>query len=242
MVEHSPLTGIAPHVKLVAVFFFVVSVAVTPRQAVWAFLVDGVVLLAGFGVARVGLSAIWKRLAILGPVIISAVVLPFLVGGETVPVAGFSLSVDGLWGAWNLLAKAGLGFGASVLLLSTTSVAGVISALSVLRLPPLLVAIVASMLRYLDVIVEEVGRTRQAMAARGYNPKWFWEVKPLALASGSLFVRSFERAERVHTAMVARGFSGTMPTSSSAAGWRSWAVVIWGPVCAACAAGSALIV
>jgi cobalt/nickel transport system permease protein len=49
------------------------------------------------------------------------------------------------------------------------------------------------------------------MASRGYEPRWLWQGGPLAQSAGSLFIRSFERGERVHQAMVARGFSGRIP-------------------------------
>ena len=72
-------------------------------------------------------------------------------------------------------------------------------------------AIVGFMVRYLDLLVEQVHRTRQAMAARCHEPRWLWQSRPLASSMGVTFVRSYERGERVHQAMLARGYAGTMP-------------------------------
>ena len=57
------------------------------------------------------------------------------------------------------------------------------------------------------------GRTETIVLATplGYEPRWLWQTGPLAQSAGSLFVRSFERGERVHQAMVARGFNGRIP-------------------------------
>jgi cobalt/nickel transport system permease protein len=49
------------------------------------------------------------------------------------------------------------------------------------------------------------------MAARGYAPRWIGQARALATAGGALFIRSYERGERVYQAMLARGFSGSMP-------------------------------
>jgi cobalt/nickel transport system permease protein len=49
------------------------------------------------------------------------------------------------------------------------------------------------------------------MVARAHDPRWLWQAKPIASAAGALFVRSYERGERVHAAMLARGFNGTIP-------------------------------
>jgi cobalt/nickel transport system permease protein len=81
------------------------------------------------------------------------------------------------------------------------------------------------MVRYLEILVGEVGRMRVAMTSRGYDPRWLWQAKPIATGAGALFVRSYERGERVHAAMLSRGFNGVMPTwdapTGSAAAWAS---------------------
>ncbi len=78
-------------------------------------------------------------------------------------------------------------------------------------MPAVVTSIAAFMIRYLEVVAAELGRMRTAMTARGYDPRWLAQTRPLAASAGALFVRSYERGERVHAAMLARGFSGTMP-------------------------------
>jgi cobalt/nickel transport system permease protein len=63
--------------------------------------------------------------------------------------------------------------------------------------------------------------------------------RTLGHAAGALFVRCYERGERVHLAMLARGYTGTMPArEGAAAGPRAWATAFALPV----AAGAVLAV
>jgi cobalt/nickel transport system permease protein len=64
---------------------------------------------------------------------------------------------------------------------------------------------------------------RIARIARGHDPRFLWQVGATARGVGQLFVRSYERGERVHLAMVSRGFAGTMPDPGGAAvAGRTW--------------------
>jgi cobalt/nickel transport system permease protein len=126
-------------------------------------------------------------------------------------VLGLTLSIEGLWGAWTILAKATLGVGASIVVSATSTVPDLIRGMGRLRVPRVITAIAGFMVRYLDIVAGEFSRRRVAMASRGYEPRWLWQTGPLAQSAGSLFIRSFERGERVHQAMVARGFNGRIP-------------------------------
>ena len=92
--------------------------------------------------------------------------------------------------------------------MATTSVPALLGGLRRLRVPSLLVAIAGSMVRYLDVIAGEVHRMDVARRSRGYQGRWLWQGKAVAAGAGALFVRAYERGERVHLAMLARGYDG----------------------------------
>ena len=77
-----------------------------------------------------------------------------------------------------------------------------------LRVPPVFVSIMSFMVRYMELMADSLARMRTAMTARGYDPRWLWQAKPIASSAGALFVRSYERGERIHAAMVARGIRG----------------------------------
>ncbi|MDA2944142.1 MAG: cobalt ECF transporter T component CbiQ [Actinomycetota bacterium] len=208
----SAVHGLAPEAKLVALVGFVVAAALTPRTSVWAFGVYAVAIWLVVFVSHVPVRVVLRRLAVIVPFVIFAVLIPFIGGGEQTQVLGVSLSVDGLWAMWNILAKASIGATASIVLSATTRVPDVLTGLTRLRVPRVLVAIIAFMMRYLDLLVRQLGRMRTSMTARCHDPRWLWQVKPIASSAGALFVRSYERGERVHQAMLARGYTGTMPT------------------------------
>lgn len=209
---HTRVHRLAPEVKVAAAFAFVLFVAITPREAVWAFAVHAAVIVAVMAAARLSARFVAGRLLVVVPFLAFALLLPFVAGGDQVEVAGVEVSREGLWGMFNILAKATIGAAVSIVLAGTTEAPRILTGLERLRVPAAFTTIAAFMLRYLELLAGEVGRMRTAMAARGYAPRWLWQARPVATAAGALFVRSYERGERVHAAMVARGFDGTMPT------------------------------
>lgn len=201
-----------PQVKLVALFTFVVVVVLTPREQIWAFagyavLLLGVTLLAGLSPALVA-----RRMVVELPFIAFALLLPFFAQGPTTEIGPISLSIDGLWGAWNILAKGTLGVAASVILAATTEPRSLLLGLERLKMPPVLVHIATFMLRYFELILGEMHRMRVARESRGFEARHLGHVRVLAHSAGALFIRSYERGERVHLAMLSRGYAGTMPS------------------------------
>ncbi|MFJ9340125.1 cobalt ECF transporter T component CbiQ [Streptomyces sp. NPDC101733] len=226
---HSPVHELPPHCKLAATFAFVVVVVSTPREAMWAFGLYAVLIAAVAAAARIPAGFLLRRLLIEVPFVLFAVLMPFVAEGERVDVLGMSLSVSGLWGAWNVLAKGTLGVAASVLLASTTELRALLLGLQRLRLPPLLVQIASFMIRYGDVITGELRRMSIARRSRGFEARGIRHWGVLAKTAGALFIRSYERGERVYLAMVSRGYAGSMPVidevTASRAQWAYAAVL-----------------
>lgn len=208
---HTRVHHLAPHVKVAAAVAFVFAVALTPRSTLWPYAVDAAVLVAVIRVARLRPRFVATRALVVLPFVGFAVLIPFVASGERVDVLGVAVSEEGLRSAAHVLAKALLGVVTSIVLAATTELPRLLAGLDRLRVPPVLTQIAGFMLRYLEVVVGELRRMRTSMTARGYDPRWIGQVRPIAAASGALFVRSYERGERVHRAMLARGYDGTMP-------------------------------
>jgi cobalt/nickel transport system permease protein len=100
---------------------------------------------------------------------------------------------------------------ASLTLAATTEPRHLLAGLERLHVPNLLVQIMGFMVRYLDVVTDEMARMRVARESRGFNARNVRHWPILARSSGALFIRSYERGERVHLAMLSRGYTGTMP-------------------------------
>lgn len=209
--EHSPVHALPPHVKIVATFTFATTVAVTPHRAVPVYALAALLIAAVARVARVRLRFVAVRLVVVVPFLLVGAMVPFVASGPRTQILGVSVAADGLVAGFGIAARATLGAAASILLAATTEVPRLLRGLDRLRVPPVLTQIATFMVRYLEVVAGELGRMRTAMVARGHDPRWLWQARPVAAATGALFVRSYERGERVHAAMLARGYTGTMP-------------------------------
>lgn len=231
---HSRVHSLAPQSKLVAQFAFVFIVVTTPRQAFWAFAAYAVILLALTRLAELPFGFVLKRLVIELPFIAFAIMLPFIGRGERVDVVGLSLSRDGLWGAWNIVAKATLGLGASIVMAATTTMPQFLRGFERLHMPRALTSTATFMIRYFDVIADEMHRMKVARQSRGHDPKWIWQARAVAASAGALFIRSYERGERVHLAMLSRGYAGSLPQSDEDSGASAdWALSLSVPALAA---------
>jgi cobalt/nickel transport system permease protein len=201
-------------VKIVALFVFVLAVVSTPSSTFWAFAVYAALLVGAVALAKLPGATVVRRLAVETPFVVFALLLPFVATGPRVDVLGVSVSESGVLGSWNVLAKGTLGVLAAIVLSASTAPRELLAGLERLRLPPILVAILSFMVRYLSVVSGDLQRMRIARESRGYTGGRAGHLKAVAAGAGALFVRSFERGERVHLAMQARGYTGTMPVLS----------------------------
>jgi cobalt/nickel transport system permease protein len=208
---HSPVHRAPAHLKIVGLMAFVLLVVATPREL---FPVFGVYLVLIGGVvawSAVPVSYLLKRMVVEVPFVLFAVLVPFVAHGPQTQVLGIAVSEPGLLAAWGLLAKGTLGVLASLTVAATTEPQDLLAGLERLRLPTLLMQIIGFMVRYLDVVTTEMQRMRIARESRGFSARdpRHWPV--LARSAGALFIRSYERGERVHLAMLSRGYTGRLP-------------------------------
>lgn len=214
---HSPVHRAPAHLKVLALLAFVGVVVATPKD--W-FAAHGLLLLvlaAVVAVSRVPPPYLIRRLVVEVPFVVFALLMPFIATGPRTEVLGLSVSEAGLLAGWALLAKGTLGVLASLTLAATTEPRDLLAGLERLRLPQQLVQIMSFMIRYVDVVTDEMRRMRVARESRGFtarNPR-HWPV--VARSAGALFIRSYERGERVHLAMLSRGYTGQLPRTRPSA-------------------------
>lgn len=241
-VDDSLVHRLPAHVKVVALVTFVAAVVATPREVFWAFGLHALALAAAIGVSRVPPLLLLRRLVVEVPFVVFAVLMPFVAVGPRTEIGPLSLSIAGLWGAWALLAKGTLGALASLLLASTTQPAALVAGLARLRMPQRLVEILAFMVRYLDVVIGELHRMRIARESRGFAGRSLAAWPVIAGSAGALFIRSFERGERVHLAMLSRGYAGNLHLADGApAAGAAWSRALALPVSSAAVAATAII-
>ena len=191
---HSPVHRAPAHLKVLALLGFMLLVVATPGDWLPAY--------AGY-------------LAVLVPFVVFALLMPFIATGARVDVLGVAVSQPGLTAAWTLLVKGTLGVLASLTLAATTEPRDLLAGLERLRVPNLLVQIMGFMVRYLDVVTTEMQRMKIARESRGFTARDVRHWPVIARSAGALFIRSYERGERVHLAMLSRGYTGTLPRLSA---------------------------
>ena len=220
---HGPLHHVAPEAKVLATLGLILAAVFAKREAMWAFVLFAVLIIAIAVWARIPLRRLARRLTVEVPFVAFALLMPFVGRAPKVAVGPLDLSREGLWTGWNVLAKGTIGVAATGVLSFTTAVPDLLRGLDRLKVPKLFTAIAGFMVRYTEVLRGESDRMRVAHVSRGDNPRFLWQAKALASSSGLLFVRGYEHGERVHLAMESRGFTGVMPElDARRANARDW--------------------
>jgi cobalt/nickel transport system permease protein len=208
----SSIHRLDPRAKIVGLAGITVVAVSTPLSAWPAFVACAVALGAIAAAARIPPRTVWSRVKVILPLVVFvAAFVPFVRGGPAVELGPLSLSEAGLATFALVTAKAAIGAVSAVLLAATTSFPDILHGLERLRMPRLLTVIAGFMYRYVFVIADEARRMRSALAARAYRPRHLGQVAALGRMVTGLFLRSYERGERVYVAMLARGYEGTMP-------------------------------
>jgi cobalt/nickel transport system permease protein len=204
-----PLHRLDARVKLVATLAFVVTVVATPVGS-WRPLAAEAMALAFV----VGLSGVPPRELLARWLGFVALVgfLALMVAPAHPRRAELGLGAVVL----TILAKNSLAFLATLVLVNVTPFRKLLVGLRRLGMPPVLVATLQFMYRYLHVLADELDRMVKARRSRTFRRSGRLDWGLLTGLIGVLFVRAFERGERVHAAMIARGWDGTIRTLDEA--------------------------
>ena len=215
----SPIHRFDARAKILVFLSFVVFVVLTPIRDLEKFPLYFGLILAMSAAARLPAAYLFKRSCLVLPfVFVIAMFLPFLREGEVIyrfRCLGFEIELvrEGLWIFANILVKAYLSAFAMLVLSSTTPFPHILKGLETFGTPSLVCMILSFLYRYLFIIVDEAMRMRQAAEARGVGSSTMaTRLKVLAAMIGGLFVRTFDRSERVYSAMISRGFSEKIHT------------------------------
>lgn len=218
----SPVHALDARVKLLLALACVLALALLPPGS-WAGLLACAALIWWAVLrSRVGLRTILGRAFVALPFALVAVTLVFARPGAPL----FSLSLGplrltatdaGLVAFLSVLLKSWLSVQAVLLLTATTHFTAVLYALRALRLPAVLVATLSFAYRYLFVMVDEAQRMLRARESRAAalpgrrgGGSLAWRAAVTGRMAGTLFLRAYERSERIYVAMLSRGYSGEL--------------------------------
>ncbi|MDA1015373.1 MAG: energy-coupling factor transporter transmembrane component T [Planctomycetota bacterium] len=168
------------------------------------------VIFIGHSVARIPLVYLLRRLLLFLPMVMMlSISLPAAEGFNT--SAGWTLM-------FSILFRSSLAFMAMLWLINVLPFDRMLTTLRRLWIPEVLLSMLAFMHRYLFVLWEELGRMTTARQARTFGKASLWfRWQSSARMVGTLLIRAMTRAERVHQAMLARGWDGRMRSIDPAA-------------------------
>jgi cobalt/nickel transport system permease protein len=219
--KSSRLHGLDPRAKVVLAVLFILTCSLIPVGAWAGFAALLAFVILASAASKLGWTFALRRSYVALPFVLVAVPLLFTVPGEVIfemPWVGWTVSVQGLERFLSLLLRSWIAIQAAILLTAVTSFPNLLWALGALRLPRALVATIGFMVRYSFVLADEAARMMRARASRAARPGGtgrppiLWQARVAGNMVGSLFLRALERSERVHAAMMARGYDGQMPS------------------------------
>ena len=240
--QNSPLHHLSPVVKALGTVFFIFSNALLPDGAWVAFGVSWLGIIGLNLAAHLGWDFTLKRSFIALPFALAAITAVFALPGAplaTLHFLGMELVATdaGLLRFLSIVTRSWLSVQVAILLVAATQFPDLIHALEHLRLPRMLITIIAFLYRYIFVLSDEVLRLLRARQARSavlpprrknfpYDAQKgrtevattksggsaLWRAQVAGNMVGQLFLRSYERSDRIYNAMLSRGYQGHIRT------------------------------
>ncbi|OGO37324.1 MAG: cobalt ECF transporter T component CbiQ [Chloroflexi bacterium RBG_16_57_11] len=219
---HSTIHQLDARIKFVLAVAFIFITALTPIAAWPVYILLFALAISVEVLSELGVGFVLRRAVLALPFILAALPVIFTIAGPAL----FSLSI----GPWTLTAtipgierfvsialKSWISVQVAIVLATSTPFPDLLVAMRAVHVPRLLVAIFGLMWRYLFVFADEALRLIRARTARSGEAdlaglkaggSLLWRARIAGGMAGNLFLRAFERSDRIYMAMVARGYDG----------------------------------
>lgn len=204
---------LSPRTRILCSFLLVFAIALTANGQWLTWAIYGSVMVVFIYISGVKFITLLRQVMIefvfVGMILLGTL---FRDGGTVLWSWGWlQITTEGLTILISVTLKVFLSLTALNTLILTTNITDILQGLLDLRMPHLLVAIMASMYRYINVLRREFITMQRAANSRNLMLN-----KPAARLVigniiGSLFLRTYERGERIYQAMLARGYQGLTP-------------------------------
>ena len=209
-------------VKLVLAVAFIFTAALTPVGAWPVYLLLFALVISVEVLSELGVGFVLRRAVLALPFVLAALPVIFTIEGPalfSLPIGPWTLTVTvpGLERFISIALKSWISVQMAIVLATSTTFPDLMVAMRAVHVPRLLVAIFGLMWRYLFVFADEVLRlirARQARSGETDQPglktggSVVWRARIAGGMAGNLFLRAFERSDRIYMAMVARGYDG----------------------------------
>jgi len=230
----SPIHALDARIKFVLTVAFILTVSLTPVAAWSVYILLFALILSVEILSGLGIGYVLKRAMLALPFVLAALPVIFTLKGTalfTISLGSWTLtaSLEGLERFVSVVLKSWLSVQAAIVMASSTPFPELLQAMRAVGIPRLLVGMFGLMWRYLFVLVDEALRLMRARAARsgqsagagkrlalsgaeGSGGSVAWRARVAGGMAGNLFLRAFERSDRIYVAMLSRGYDGEVRT------------------------------
>jgi cobalt/nickel transport system permease protein len=226
----SPVHALDARVKFLLAVGFILTASMTPLGAWPVYLLLLALVLSVEIVSGLGVGYVMRRASLALPFVLAALPLIFTTTGPSLFSLDFgrwtlTASAAGVSRFLNVALKSWLSVQAAIVLAASTPFPDLLQAMRAVRIPRLLVAMFGLMWRYLFVLADEALRLMRARSARSgvleaataprasrTGGTLAWRGRVVGGMAGSLFLRAFERSDRIYVAMLSRGYNGEVPS------------------------------
>lgn len=214
------LQRINPQVKFVCLAAFILSAVAVRTILPLAILLAVIVILCVL--SKIPLKFFFVRATVFIPLFAAAIALPllFITPGRPMVEVGYAglvarVTVEGAYKAVQFTFRIWICVASLILLVLTTKFSRLIQAMKNFKLPNVFITMTAITYRFIFLFINEAYRMALAKESRtvAKEPR-MRAIRSFANMITTLFIRSYERGERVYLAMIARGYSGTVKSSS----------------------------
>jgi cobalt/nickel transport system permease protein len=216
--KNSFLHNLDPRTKLISFFIFILLIILTPVNKDIHFLIFFALAMVLIFLSRVPISYYLKSVFTILPFIfLITIFIPFYKEGKVAGSynLGFSrilITSSGLIVLKNVLIKSFLSILVFSIISATTEFHYLLKALEKLKLPKVFILILSFMYRYIFILFDEKLRIERAISSKYFGKKPILLYKTIGNVIGTLFIRNYERAERVYIAMCSKLFDGNIKT------------------------------
>ncbi|MEJ2634765.1 MAG: cobalt ECF transporter T component CbiQ [Calditrichia bacterium] len=211
----SPVHKADPRLKVIMMVLYILVVVAIPYSAKHYFMYLTVIPVVLALASGVSFFHFLSKLSKIYPMIfLITFLLPFFPGGNGVGYHWGFLKIyePGLQKFLMINIKSILAMFMSIVLTTTTDFSMLLKGMEKLKVPRVMIIILSFMYRFIFLLIDETERMLMAFQSRYIRLPVFTRLKMLARQIGVLFIRTYERGERVYQAMDARGFSGEIYT------------------------------
>ena len=198
-----------PRIKVLTAAVFMICVVSFDKYTISAMLPFAFFLVIIMGLADIPAGYLAKKLVLVSPFAVMVGIFNPLLDHQPLLQLG-SVTVTGGWlSFFSILLRFTLTVSAVLILIASTGFNAICMAMAKLGMPKIFAVQLLILYRYIFVLIDEGLCMHRARTLRSFE-RPAMGVKTFAHLVGQLLLRTLDRAQRIHLAMLCRGFDGTI--------------------------------